>query len=394
MSISFLLSGLRGVNGGQFYPALYPAKLMKIQIENHDGRLRLRWDDGDKRQTLAIGVDDSPLGRSLAQKKKAEIEHDWVIGQYDRTLLKYRPRTIGKTATEIFAPELFRLFGEHQVKYKGVSRSSIESRYKPIVRMLEKYLNKPAHTIEKRQVDNFVAICQETISGRTGKERCWLIQSCWDWAKDKYHLPDENPWVGVAVRFQILPRQQVKPFTIAELQAIRAAISIHPHYCHYSDFVSFLANTACRFGEAAGLRWKHLGAGYTTAWIGESISRGHCSTTKTGKARTIQISPTLQASLVLRYQKLQPKPNDLVFLAPKGGAIDDSRFRSRCWKTILEICNIEYRKPYAIRHSAISHALANGANPIALAEQTGHEKRVLLETYAHAIGKEYLFIEV
>ena len=140
--------------GVNFTPLITPLNLMKIQIENHNGRLRLRWDDGDKRQTLAIGVNDCPLGRSLAQKKKQEIEHDWLIGQYDRTLLKYRPRTVGKTASEILAPELFRLFGEHQAKYKGVSRSSnakratkaVESRYKPIVRMLEKYLNKPAHT--------------------------------------------------------------------------------------------------------------------------------------------------------------------------------------------------------------------------------------------------------
>lgn len=381
--------------GVNFTPLTTPLNLMKIQIENHNSRLRLRWDDGDKRQTLAIGVNDSPLGRSLAQKKKQEIEQDWLIGQYDRTLLKYRPRTIGKTATEILAPELFRLFGEHQAKYKGVSRSSIESRYKPIVRMLEKHLNKPAHKIGKYQVDNFVAICQETISGRTGKERCWLIQSAWEWARDKYHLSPDNPWLGAAGRFEILRRQQVKPFTIAELQAIRVEIANHPHYCHYSDFVSFLTNTGVRFGEAAGLRWKHLGAEYTTAWIGESISRGHHNLkTKTGKDRTIQISPALQAALVLRYQKLQPKPDDLVFPAPKGGAIDDNRFRARCWKTILATCNIEYRKPYAIRHSAISHALANGANPIALAEQTGHDKRVLLNTYAHAIAKEYLFVEV
>ncbi len=380
--------------GVNFTPLITPLNLMKIQIENHNGRLRLRWDDGDKRQTLAIGVNDTPVGRSLAQKKKAEIEHDWVIGQYDRTLLKYRPRTIGKTAAEILAPELFRLFGEHQAKYKGVSRSSIESRYKPIVRMLEKYLNKPAHTIAKRHVDNFVTICHETISGRTAKERCWLIQSCWDWASDKYHLAPDNPWMGVSGRFQILPRQQVKPFTIAELRAIRAAIANHPQYRHYSDFVSFLTNTACRFGEAAGLRWKHLNADYTTAWIGESISRGHSGTTKTGKARTIQLSPTLQAVLLSKHQKVQSKPDDLVFPAPKGGAIDDNRFRARCWTKILEICNIEYRKPYAIRHSAISHALAKGVNPIALAEQTGHDKRVLLDTYAHAIDKKHLFIEV
>jgi precorrin-6x reductase len=41
-----------------------------------------------------------------------------------------------------------------------------------IVRMLKKHLSNPAHTIGKPQVDNFVAICQETISGRTGKEWC------------------------------------------------------------------------------------------------------------------------------------------------------------------------------------------------------------------------------
>jgi integrase len=84
-----------------FTPLITPLNLMKIQIENHNGCLRLRWDDGDKRQTLAIGVNDTPVGRSLAQKKKAEIEHDWVIGQYDRTLVKYRPQTIGKNASEI-----------------------------------------------------------------------------------------------------------------------------------------------------------------------------------------------------------------------------------------------------------------------------------------------------
>jgi len=54
---------------------------------------------------------------------------------------------------------------------------------------------------------------------------------------------------------------------------------------------------------------------------------------------------------------------------------------------------IEYRKPYCTRHSAISHALASGANYIALAEQTGHSPRVLHDTYAHAINQNSLFVE-
>jgi integrase len=59
-------------------------------------------------------------------------------------------------------------------------------------------------------------------------------------------------------------------------------------------------------------------------------------------------------------------------------------------KPILESCQIEYRSPYNLRHTAISHALHNGANYIALAEQTGHDKRMMLSTYAHAIGSECL----
>jgi integrase len=111
--------------GVNFTPLITPLNLMKIQIENHNDRLRLRWHDGDKRQTLAIGVNDTPLGRSIAQEKKLEIERDWLLNQYDRTLVKYRPQTIGKTASHILAPELFRLFGEYQFQYKGVSRSSL-----------------------------------------------------------------------------------------------------------------------------------------------------------------------------------------------------------------------------------------------------------------------------
>jgi integrase len=72
-------------------------------------------------------------------------------------------------------------------------------------------------------------------------------------------------------------------------------------------------NSACRLGEAAGLRWKHLGTDYSTAWIGKSISRGYQKGTKTGKARTIQLSPSAQMMLLARYQRLKPQADDLVF---------------------------------------------------------------------------------
>jgi integrase len=125
----------------------------------------------------------------------------------------------------------------------------------------------------------------------------------------------------------------------------------------------FLSHTACRFGEAAGLRWKHLGTDFSTAWIGKSISRGNEKSTKTGKDRIVQLSPTLKSILLERYEQVNPAQTDLVFPSPKGFAIDDHNFRARAWKKVLSNWNIEYRRPYNLRHSAISHALAAGANP-------------------------------
>jgi integrase len=82
---------------------------MKVTIENLDGRLRLRWTcpETGKRTNLSLRVDDSPTGRAFASTIKDRIENDAKHGYYDATLLKYRPLTIGKNASEITTVELF-----------------------------------------------------------------------------------------------------------------------------------------------------------------------------------------------------------------------------------------------------------------------------------------------
>jgi integrase len=69
--------------------------------------------------------------------------------------------------------------------------------------------------------------------------------------------------------------------------------------------------------------------------------------------------------------------------------LDDHNFNRTAWKAILQSVGVEYHSPYAIRHSAISHALANGANLMDLAEQTGHDKRVFVG-YLFSAGNVFL----
>jgi integrase len=81
-----------------------------VTIENHDGRYRLRWLYHGKRYTMSCGVPATPTGKEIAKQKAAAIELDISAGYFDPTLLKYKPKTLGRTATEISAVELFERF--------------------------------------------------------------------------------------------------------------------------------------------------------------------------------------------------------------------------------------------------------------------------------------------
>jgi integrase len=367
-----------------------------IWIDKKGDTLRLRWNYEGKRCQLSLGVRDDYAGRLLANAKKIEIEKDIFSGHYDPTLLKYKLRKFGTNASEITAVELFQKYADYRVKDRELSHSSAV-RLRAIASKLHHLLgNESAEKVTESVARDTITMMSETLTGRTVKTYLFELRACWEWAKGKYHVADPNPWSNCLDRVKVQPSKRVKPFTVAEIQAIITTFQSHPQYKHYINFVIFLSHTACRPGEAVGLRWKHLESDFSIAWIEESISRGHQNKkgTKTGKSRIVQLLPSVRSMLADRYQKVNPQPEDLVFPAPRGGAIDDHNFCNRAWKKILAKCHVEYRSPYNIRHTAISHALAQGANPIALAEQTGHDKRVMLSTYAHAIGSECLFVDL
>ena len=309
---------------------------MKVGIQNKQGYLILVWNDG-KRRAMAIGLPDSTAGRSLAKRTAAKIEIDFHHGDgyYDRTLLKYKSRTLGKTATEISVPELFDRFMKHQSKQKGLSQSSIVTRYIALRKMLEKVLDVPANTIGKREAERFADVCAKTLQPTTSKARIWLLVNCWDWAKGKYHVAEENPFRGLATRFKSQQKKPPQPFSALEVRAILDGFRSSAYYSPYADFVAFLLGIGCRIGEAVGLRWENVAADFTSVHICESISRGMVGDTKTKQSRTIDLSPSLIVMFARRKEDQQPKPSDLVFTTPTRLPIDDRNFRRRAWTKVL-----------------------------------------------------------
>jgi integrase len=342
---------------------------------------------------MSLGIADSPVGRARANTVKIQIETDFVHGYYDPSLKRYRPKTIGKNPTSLTTVELFDRFAQHQQKDKGLTQSTIDTKYWPVQRMLQKYLDLPAADVDKRRVDAFAVVCDETLQPGTAKARISLLTSAWEWAKDKYEVDESNPWKGIARRFRSQPVQSAAAFTKSEVERIIIGFWRSPYYQHYADYVVFLFGMGCRLGEASGLKWKHVSPDGRSVWFGESYSRGVQGSTKTKRSRTVVMSESIAAMLTAKKERLNPQPEDRVFTTLKGMPIHDHNFRSRAWKAVLSAVEVEYRKPYTTRKTAISHALANGANYIAVAEAAGHDPQTMHKYYASSINKQGVFIE-
>jgi integrase len=368
---------------------------MKVTIENLEGRLRLRWTcpETGKRKNLALGVDESNTGRAFAATVKDRIENDVKHGYYDPTLLKYRPRTIGKNPAEITTVELFDRFTQHQFKHEGLAQSSVKSRYQPVKRMLEKHLNIPAANVDKRRALSFADVCEDTLTPGTAKARIMLLKSAWDWAKGRYHLADENPWVGLAKRFRSQPVKPNTTFTRDEVKCIIQGFRDSRYYAHYTDYVIFRFGTGTRPGEASALKWKHLSSDCRSVWIGESYSRGTTRTTKTGQDRSFGLPAAIASMLQTRKELLHPKSDDeLVFASPTGLPICDRMFNRRAWKTVLADVGVPYRRPYTTRKTAGNHAIAAGANYLDVAAALGHDPATFHKSYAESINQSSIFI--
>lgn len=351
-----------------------------VQVGADKGWLRLRWTYQGKRYALTLGLPDSNVNKTVAQQKAHQIELDIASGHFDPSLKRYKPQY--QRLAQISAVNLFRLFAEE--KAKQVYQRSLEKYQATINYLAEYFQDKPAQ-ISESTAEDFVKWLSDHHGQLVLKERIGLLKACWEWGQKK-GLVVINPWVGLAQRIRIPPKQMPKPFTREEIGAIIQAFK-SDRYHQYADYVEFLFGTGCRTSEAIGLRWKHLSDDCSTVWIGESLSRGVRKSTKTNRARTIALTPKLQTMLLDR-KSTDIDPDGLVFSSPTGKAINDHNFRNRAWKTVLIRLEIDYRKPYTTRHTLISHALDLGMNPVMVAQLTGHDVQTLYENYAGIVNSK------
>jgi integrase len=111
-----------------------------------------------------------------------------------------------------------------------------------------------------------------------------------------------------------------------------------------------------------------------------------------GEIRHVPIHPELVMLLRQHMKTYPPGPAGRVFVGPRGGIFNDRAYLSIFHKardaafTTSEIVSLLARRPYDLRHAAVSTWLNAGVPAPQVAEWAGHSVDVLLRVYAKCIS--------
>jgi integrase len=92
------------------------------------------------------------------------------------------------------------------------------------------------------------------------------------------------------------------------------------------------------------------------------------------------------------YSDTAPHPGGRIFIGPRGGILTDRAYLAVFHKaraaafTEQETPSLSARRPYDLRHAAVSTWLNAGVAPPQVAEWAGHSVDVLLRVYAKCIA--------
>ncbi|MEJ1087004.1 tyrosine-type recombinase/integrase [Microbacterium sp. Mu-80] len=254
---------------------------------------------------------------------------------------------------------------------------------------------RPVAEIQPAEIQEWVTGLAESRSATTVKRALGILSGILDVAVDNRRLP-RNPAAKTKT-----PRKTPKPrvyLTHEQLHALAAA-STHP------ELVLFLGYTGLRWGEATGLKVKHVDLFRRRATIAENAvfvrTEFHIGTPKTHEARSVPFPKFLRPAMLAATKG--KGPDQILFgdgknylRAPKTAtgwfrsaimrirsAEADAAAEARARGEQHPGVTFPMLTPHDLRHTAASLAISSGANVKAVQRMLGHASAAMtLDTYA------------
>ena len=257
--------------------------------------------------------------------------------------------------------------------------------------------------------------CAKTLTGKaaagsTQRRKRSVFYNALGYAVEQGHLAsnpvDRIQWTTPAVAASVDRRVVVSP---AQARILLAAVrGLSERGQHLEAFFGCLYYAALRPSEAVMLREADLylpRKGWGRIVLAASASRAGTAWTDDGTARqerglkhradnetrTIPIPPELVRLLRAHIKKYGTTPDGRIFQTARGGLLQDSGY-NQVWAEARQqaLTPAQYRsplgrRPYDLRHAAVSLWLNSGVPATEVARRAGHGVAVLLKIYAHCI---------
>jgi integrase len=260
-----------------------------------------------------------------------------------------------------------------------------------------------------------LAACATTLTGTaaagsTQRRKRSVFYNALGYAVELGHLAanpmDRIQWTTPAVAQTVDRRVVISPAqALTLLDSVRG---LSDRGQHLQAFYGCLYYAALRPSEAVMLRDTDLRlprAGWGRIDLAASASRAGCAWTDHGTARqerglkhraacetrTIPIPPELVTLLRAHIQRYGTTADGRIFQTARGGILQDSAYAA-VWAqarakalTPAQARSPLARRPYDLRHAAVSLWLNSGVPATEVARRAGHGVAVLLKIYAHCI---------
>lgn len=203
----------------------------------------------------------------------------------------------------------------------------------------------------------------------------------------------ENPMLRVTRpaprKGEVAKEEESKAYTVQQLRYILKCLQEEP--LKWRAYISLLADTGIRRGEACGLQWADIDMKAGAISIRRNLqytpSAGiYEDSPKNGKSRVVDVGPdVLELLKQLREDQASTAVSKWVFT--QDGTPDPMHPQSptRYFHKFGKQYGITDFHPHKLRHTSASLAITNGADIVSVSERLGHsDTAVTLRMYAHA----------
>lgn len=287
------------------------------------------------------------------------VKADKYVPPSDQTLGGWLPEFIAAYRTDL-APKTMEL---DQDSIKRIAR------YTPDLLMVA------LQDLTEPEIQRAVNQMRENVEPRTVEMTLGLVRQSLNKAVD-LKMISSNPAkkIKIAKSNKVSRDKYIEPDTLQSIVDYCLTSNTNPRSHVYQDIIYLISQTGMRTGEARAITGSQLRPGGIR--IDQAFDKyGNLKTTKNKKNRFITLAPDLLAMLKDRTEH-----------SISGYAFETSTGKPLGHRNIhrhLSVVTDGQHAPHDLRHTFITNAIRNGANPKAVADYVGDTVETILRVYVH-----------